>query len=329
MEAGNPPLDTAWLQELQQAFFTQRCLHAIARLGIADLLVGGPLTAAEIAGQCDADPDALARVLRLLVSRGIFSEPAPGTYALNARAALFRSDAANTPRWHFMHDLPARAAAGILHSVRTGDPAFDKLHGRSLWAHLAEHPEENDWFNRHMRAQALALALPAVAAYDWTASRTVVDVGGGTGIFLNTVLEKNPQLNGILVDQPHVISSAQLGPRATAVAGDFFQAIPARGDTYTLSRVLHDWDDEHAVRILRTVRAAMSGDDRLLVLEMVVPEDGTPHPSKMLDIAMLVQFGGRERTAREYATLFSAGSLKLARTFRTAGPTTVLEAVPQ
>jgi hypothetical protein len=318
----------AWLQEQQQAFFTQRCLHAVARLGIADLLVDGPLGAEELARRSDAHPDALRRILRFLVSRGVFEEAAPATYALNARAAMLRSDAPQSARWLFMHDLPARASAAILHSARTGEPAFEHLHGKTVWDHLAENPEENDWFNRHMRAQAVGLALPAVSAYDWTPIRTVVDVGGGTGLLLKALLEAHSHLEGVLVDQPHVIAQAQAGERCRVVAGSFLESIPALGDAYVLSRILHDWDDEQAARILRTVRAAMRAGNRLLVLEMVVPEDARPHASKMLDIAMLVQFGGRERTEAEFRALLAGAALRVERIIPSRGPTSVIEALP-
>jgi hypothetical protein len=234
-----------------------------------------------------------------------------------------------------MHDLMGRASMEILHSVRTGDSAFEQVFGKSLWDYLSEHSDENEWFNRHMQSQALSLAMPAVTGYDWSRSRTVVDVGGGTGLFLSALLRHHSHLSGILVDQPHVIASAPAVLAAAGVvercqisAGSFFEKIAGQGDTYVLSRILHDWDDERALSILNSLRSSMPKQGRLLILEMVVPEDGKPHPSKMFDIAMMVLFGGLERTQREFADLLRSASFHLAATIPTTGPTVILEAIP-
>lgn len=282
-----------------------------------------------LANRCGAHADSLFRVMRFLVSRGVFAEPTPRNFALNSRADQFRSDRPNSARWHFMHDLPARSAAGILYTVRTGAPAFPHLYGKSIWEHLAENPDENEWFNRHMRSQALALAMPVIAEYDWSRCNTVVDVGGGTGLFIEALLERHSHLTGVLVDQPHVVANIQQSERCRVVSGDFFSSVPATGDTYVLSRVLHDWNNEDALRILQTVRTAMPSTARLLILEMVVPEDSSPHPSKMLDVAMLLQFGGRERTERQFAELITAARLRFTGISATTGPTSILEAIPK
>jgi hypothetical protein len=245
--------NTRWLQGIQEAFFTQRCLHAAAHLGIADALVQGPLDVDVLAQRCGADARFLYRVLRFLAAQGVFVESPPHVFALTPRAECLRSDVPSSARWMFAHDLMGRASAEIVHGVRSGTSAFEKMFGEPLWDYLAAHPEENDWFNRHMQSQAVPLALPAVAAYDWSRSRIVVDVGGGTGRFLGALLQKHPHLSGILVDQPHVVASARavleeagVGNRCRIVAGNFFEGVVAEGDTYVLSRILHDWNDEKA-----------------------------------------------------------------------------------
>jgi SAM-dependent methyltransferase len=323
------------VQGIQEAFFTQRCLHAVAQLGVADALVEGPLDVEVLARKCGADPRFLFRVLRFLASQGVFVQSPAGVFGLNPRAECLRSDVVNSARWLFAHDLMGRASAEIVHGVRSGTPAFEKMFGESFWDYLAAHPDENDWFNRHMQAQAAPLAMSAIDAYDWSGSRVVVDVGGGTGRFLGGLLQKEAHLSGILVDQPHVVASARpvleeagVSERCRIVAGDFFEGVVADGDTYVLSRILHDWDDEKALRILRTVRKSMPGKARLLILEMLVPEDGKPHVSKVLDIAMMMLFGGgRERTRDEFTKLVREASFELTAVIPTLGPTSVIEAI--
>lgn len=254
------PSNTRWLEGIQEAFFTHRCLHAAASLGVADALIKGPLDVEVIAQRCGADPRFLYRVLRFLASQGIFIESPPNVFALTPRAECLRSDTRNSARWQLAHDLMGRASAEIVHSVRNGTSAFEKMFGEPLWNYLAAHPEENEWFNLHMQAQARPLAISAVEAYDWSGSRIVVDVGGGTGQFLGGLLQMHPRLSGILVELPHVVDSARafvqalgLAERCRIVSGNFFEDIVAEGDTYVLSRILHDWDDERALKVLRTV----------------------------------------------------------------------------
>jgi hypothetical protein len=327
--------NTRWLESIQEAFFTHRCLHAVARLGIADTLIKGPLDVEVIAQRCGADPRFLYRVLRFLASQAIFVESPPNVFALTPRAECLRSDVTNSARWQLAHDLMGRASSEIVHSVRSGTSAFEKAFGEPLWDYLAAHPEENDWFNVHMQAQARPLAISAVEAYDWSRSSIVVDVGGGTGQFLGGLLQMHPRLSGILVELPHVVDSARafvqgmgLSERCRIVAGNFFEGIVAEGDTYVLSRILHDWDDEKALRILRTVRRSMPNKARLLILEMLVPEDGKPHVSKLLDVVMMTLFGGgRERTKKESEKLVREASFELTSVIPTMGPTSIIEAI--
>lgn len=329
------PSNTRWLEGIQEAFFTHRCLHAAASLGVADALINGPLAVEVIAQRCGADPKFLYRVLRFLASQDIFIESSPQAFALTPRAECLRSDVRNSARWQLAHDLMGRASSEIVHSVRGGTSAFEKMFGAQLWDYLAAHPEENDWFNLHMQAQARPLAISAVEAYDWSRSRIVVDVGGGTGQFLAGLLQTHPHLSGILVELPHVVESARafvqaagLSERCRIVAGNFFEGVVAEGDTYVLSRILHDWDDEKALKILRTVRKSMPGKARLLILEMLVPQDGKPHVSKLLDVVMMTLFGGgRERTKKEFDKLVREASFELSAIIPTLGPTSVIEAI--
>jgi len=333
--AEKAPPNARWVQGIQEAFFTQRCLHAAARFGIADALASGPLAVEALAQRVDANPQFLYRVMRFLASQGVFVESSPRAFGLTPRAECLLSDVPNSARWLFAHDLMGRASAEIVHSVRSGTSAFEKMFGEPLWDYLAAHPEENDWFNRHMQSQAAPLAMTAIEAYDWSRSRIVVDVGGGTGRFLGGLLQKHLHLSGILVELPHVVASAHavlqeagVSERCRIVAGNFFEGVVAEGDTYVLSRILHDWDDGKALRILRTVRKSMPDKAHLLILEMLVPEDGKPHVSKVLDIAMMMLFGGgRERTEKEFAELVREASFEATAVIPTLGPTWIIEAI--
>jgi hypothetical protein len=339
MEGEKPAVvpEARWLQGVQEAFFTQRCLSVVARLGVPDALISGPMAVDTLADKVGAKPDLLYRVLRFLASQGVFAESPGRVFALTPRAELLRSDNPNSARWHFAHDVVARASAEIVHSVTTGKSAFEKAFGTDLWDYLAAHPRENDWFNRHMQSQSVSLTLPLVDVYDWSRARTVVDVGGGTGRFISAVLRQNTHLCGVLVDQPHVVTGATavladagVADRCRVEAGSFLEPIRVKGDIYVLSRILHDWDDDSALRILKAVRAPMPLQARLLILEMLVPEDGAPHASKMFDIAMMVVFGGgRERTVREFASLLGTVGLQLKAVIPGSGPISIIEAVPK
>ncbi len=201
-----------------------------------------------------------------------------------------------------------------LYSVRTGRPAFNHLHGTRYFEWLAQEPVEAELFDQAMAGRAATLRIPVLLSYEWNSVSTLVDVGGGNGTILTTLLNWFPHLYGKLFDLPHTLDRAReqfaaagLSDRAEAVGGDFFAAVPPGADRYLLSVVLHDWSDEDAIRILRNCRRAIARDGRLLVLETVVPDGNTPHPGKLLDLQMLVMLAGRERTAAQWRELLAAG----------------------
>jgi hypothetical protein len=230
-----------------------------------------------------------------------------------------------------------RSWGGILHSLRTGKPAFDHTFGAPLFEYLAAHPEEARVFDAAMTGRSAAENAAVLAAYDFSGAGTVVDVGGGQGALLAAILEANPRTRGVLFDRPHVVAAARprleaagLAPgRFDLVEGDFFGAVPAGGDIYVLKRIIHDWDDGRARSILRNCRAALSEAGRLLLVELVVPPGNEPSDAKLLDLLMLVYAGGRERTEAEYRDLLASAGFELARVVPTASNVSLVEAVPQ
>jgi hypothetical protein len=243
-------------------------ITAAAQLGIADALAGGPLSADELARRVHADPDALGRLMRALVSEGVFRRRRDGRYALNAIAATLRSDApvsmAGMARYlgspqhreHWSH---------LVDAVRTGEPVVPKLRGKEGFEYLAAEPELSEIFNEAMTSVSEFAIDPVVAAYDFTRFETIVDVGGGHGRLLSAILAAAPSARGVLYDLPQVVDGAPellrkygTADRVRVVAGSFFDSVPKGGDVYLLKSVIHDWPDEKALTILRNVRAALS-----------------------------------------------------------------------
>ena len=322
---------------MMTGYWVSQALYVAAKLGIADLLADGPVDCEDLATATDTHAPSLQRVLRALAGVGVFTEVSPGSFALTPLAELLRTETPGSMRaLAIMYaEEQYRAWGELLHSVRTGEMAFDYQFGMGYFEYLAQHPEADRVFNEAMTGWTHQLASAVVDVYDFSPFKTVVDVGGGYGALLAAILRSNPGTRGILFEQPHVVASAkeQLAPtgvadRCTLVGGDFFVAVPAGGDAYVLSQILHDWDDEHCVAILGQCRRAMADHGNLLVVELVLPPGNEPSLGKWLDLHMLVLLGGRERTAAEYDTLFRAAGFNLARVVPTPPGPSVVEAVP-
>jgi hypothetical protein len=300
-----------------------RMISVAAELGIADLLEDGPRACDDLAAATVTDPPSLYRLLRALASVGIFAEDSDRRFGLTLLADPLRSGAAGSLRglarfqndewyWQVYRDLP--------YSVRTGKPATEHLWGDGLYGYFAAHPDAAELFNSGMASLHAETDTTVAAAYDFSGIQTLVDVGGGTGSLLATILTAHPHMNGILFDLPHVVegaasvlSQANVEQRCHVVGGDFFERLPAGGDAYVLSNVLHNWQDERATAILRSVHHAMGGHGRLLVVnEHVIPPGNLPNAGKMADITMLL-IGGRERTEAEWRHLFGQASFALTR----------------
>ncbi|TSE01115.1 hydroxyneurosporene methyltransferase [Skermania sp. ID1734] len=331
------PPPVALLEMINQCWATQ-AIYAAAKLDIAGALADGPLTATEIADKVGADPDGVQRLLRLLVSKGIFARDSSGRYRLNALADALRSDADASMRGfalfvgspeHWEH------WAHLTDSVRTGDPSVREIRGMPFFEFLSHKPEFGAIFDEAMTSLSELSTVPICAAYDFTRFDTIVDVGGGRGRLLAAILQQTPQSRGILFDQPHVVEAAAevlaeqgVAQRCAVESGSFFERVPSGGDAYLLKHIIHDWPHDEALAILRTVRAAMPTGATLLLIEFVLPEGDEPHFGKLVDLEMLLSLGGRERTAQEFRDFLAEAGFELARIVPTAGPICVIEAKP-
>jgi hypothetical protein len=323
---------------LMDGYVRTQLLYMAARLGIADILATGPLSSEEISRAVGAEAIALHRVLRGLVFDGVLSEQEDGRFGLTPAGELLRSDAPGSVHGAVIArgDIYYAAAAGLLHAVQHGGSAFEHVYGKGLFDYLSQHPEKGADFQRSMLARAHQEAADAISVYDFSPFRRAVDVGGGYGILLSEVLRATPALHGVLFDLPPVVAraaerlgGADLRTRSEIIGGDFFQSVPAGGDLYILSRVIHDWDDAASVRILANCHAAIPEGGTLLLVEAVLPERACDQPGAIqMDLHMLTLLHGRERTAAEYRTLLAASGFELNRVIPTLSATglCVLEA---
>ncbi|QIS18629.1 methyltransferase [Nocardia terpenica] len=321
------------LMELLAAGWLTQAIHAAAALGVADALAERPRDATDLARAVGADVDALTRLLRLLTSYGIFTRRRDGTYALTSAGRALCRDSPTSLRdaaLFFGSGPHRRHWTHIVDAVRTGQPVGQALDGMGFFDYLRTDRELGDLFDRAMTSIGTLTAESLFAAYDFTRFGTVVDVGGGRGALLTDILARAPRSRGILFDLPEVVAEADphRSDRIELRGGSFFDAVPAGGDAYILKHVVHDWPDASAERILRTVRAAMTADARLILVEIVLPEDNRPHPGKYIDLEMLVNSGGRERTEADYRSLLARAGLAVTRVVPTASPESVLEARP-
>jgi hypothetical protein len=311
-------------------------INVAARLGVADQLADGPRRAAEIAESVGAHPRALHRLLRLLADFGVFEELGERRFALTPLSERMRRDQEGSMRGLVMMlEAPfiRDAWTHLIEAVRSGDAAFDHAHGKQLFDYLREHPDDAAVFDQAMVGASRQLVASILEVYDFGEYRTVVDVGGGNGALLAAILARNPGSRGVLFDLPEVaaragglLEAAGVTDRCEVIAGDFFESVPRGGDAYVLTQIIHDWDDAAALRILQNCRAAMADDARLLG-EAVLPDGTESSLAKVIDIEMLV-IGGQERTEAEYRELLERAGLRLTRVVPSAGPHSVIEAVP-
>ena len=310
-------------------------LRAICDLGIADLLTDGPRPVTDLAAEVSADPATLARVLRALAAKGIFTEVSEGEFGLTPLAQPLRSDHPLSLRDVYtllVSDLQAWAA--LPHSIRTGDAAFDAVHGTDYWSFLADNPDESVRVDRWMHSINRLHLRTVLPAYPWGELTHVVDCGGGRGGFLAGLLARFRKLRGTLHDLPHVVAGAGevlteagVADRCTIVPGSFFAGVPAGADGYLLKTVLPGFSDEQVVTVLGRIRAAMPAHGRVLLLEAVLPPGDTYDVAKLFDVHTLVLTGGRHRTAAETAELCRAAGLRMADV-RPSATLTVLDARP-
>ncbi|WP_157252097.1 methyltransferase [Nonomuraea typhae] len=280
-----------------------------ARIGLPDALSAGPSDAAALSRGLGVDSRALARLLRLLTAAGLLEENGEA-YTLTEMGALLRRENLGPLAALYGSDYFMASWAALEHSVTTGEQAFTHVHGTPVFDYLAGRPDRSGEFHAGMAAGTLYFRrVPDV--HDFTGARAVVDVGGGTGALLAEILRRAPHTRGVLFDVPDVIATAgraleDVADRCHLVGGDMFASVPDGGDTYLLSRILHDWDDEQCATILGNLAKAMPPGAKLLVIERVVSADALLPAA--FDLHMMVMTGGRERTLPElHAMLIRAG----------------------
>lgn len=332
-----PPPDPAQLlSQLLFGYAASAALFVAAKLGVADHLAAGPRAVEDLARATGAHEDALYRVLRLLASLGVFAQEGR-SFALAPAGALLRRD--DPQSMHavvlFATDpLHFRVYANLIDAVRTGRPTVEQTVGQPLFDYLPTDPAYAEIFNASMTAFSKPVIHAVLEAYDFNRFEVIVDVGGGHGEVLRSILKACPGVRGILAEVPHVAAGARghvaedgLAHRCQVVDCDFFREVPTGGDAYLMKHVLHDWDDARAEVILRNIAAAM-GDrgGTLLLLESVLPEGAEPDTGKFLDLEMLLMTGGRERTRGEWESLLARSGFELRQVHPTKSPAALIEA---
>lgn len=316
----NIPPQLVMLQMVSASWISQS-IYAAAKLGIADLLKDGSKNCDELAIATRTHTRSLYRLMRALASVGIFTESEPGYFNLTPLAACLQTDIPGSirPFVIMLGEEHNRAWGDLLYSIQTGTSAFEHLYGMQIFQYYAQNPEPAKIFDAAMTSFSSIENAETITSYDFSSIRKLVDVGGGHGSLIATILKANPTLQGILFDQPAVIAGAKhlmtaegVGERCEIIAGDFFESVPSGSDAYILKHIIHDWDDERAITILKNCHRAMVDNAKLLVVEQVIPPDNEPFFGKFLDLNMLVMCpGGCERTENEYRVLFKAAGFQL------------------
>jgi hypothetical protein len=312
-------------------------VSCLAQLGVPDLVEAGPRSADDLAGQTGTNPRALYRLLRATASVGVLAEGPEGTFSETPMSAVLRSNANPSLRalaimggreWH------ARGWSHLEYCVRTGKQALDQIYGAHVFEYLRQRPEEARIFDDAMTGFSM-IDGPAVAeAYSFDGIHSIVDIAGGHGLLLATIMAKNPHLRGTLYEAPHVIEGCRNGPlaslmdRCRLVSGDMFSSVPRGADAYIMKHIIHDWPDDVCVQLLRACRKGVNPGGKLLVVDNVIQPGNDFSPSKFLDLQMLIFPGGCERTEKQFRDLFAAAGWRLSRIIHTAAPDSLVEGLP-
>ena len=325
------------MQQLIQGFQVTQCIYVAAKLGIADLLREGPRTSEELARVTGTHAPSLYRVLRLLTAVDLLTEGQNHSFALTPLGAYLQTGVPGSMHYTVLlrGEKTWQVWGDLLHSVETGETGYQHLFGLSLFEYNQQHPEHAILFNNMMTEWTTSVAPTVTGAYDFSATGTLVDVGGGHGQMLASILQVHTTLHSVLFDLPHVVEGAPplleaagVADRCQVIGGDFFKAVPAGYKTYLLSQVIHDWDDERSIDLLSRCHQAMQPEGKVLLVERVILSGSSPQLLVLeSDVQMLVVTGGRERTDVEYATLLSASGFELTRLIPVLPPFYVIEAV--
>ena len=324
------------LLRMLTGYWVSQMIHVAAKLGIADLVKESPKTAEELAKTTKTDAPSLYRLLRGLASVGIFAEDDARRFGLTDMAKCLLDEPLSQRAVAIMLGDEHYASWGsLLYSIQTGKPAFDHRYGKPIFDWYSEHPEQAKIFDAAMTGFHGEETQRIIDAYDFSAFKTVVDIGGGNGSVMIPLLNRNPSVRGIIFDLPGVVertrpnlAKAGLAERCQAVAGSFFENVVAGGDAYMMRHIIHDWTDEQSLTILKNIRKVIPAHGKLLVIEMVIPPGNEEHLGKLLDLNMLVIPGGRERTEAEYRKLYADAGFKLERIVPTKANVSVVEGRP-
>jgi hypothetical protein len=336
MQSEVPP--QAQLMNLVGGSFVSQAIYVAAKLGIADLLANEARSAADLARETEMHERSLYRLLRTLASVGVFRETEPKIFentpvseSLKSNAEASLRDAAiwmgEEPHW--------RVYGNLMHSVKTGKPAWSEVHGEDVFPYLfGTNRELGDIFNRAMTSISAHMIQAMLAAYDFSQVKVLADIAGGYGHLLAGIMHDQPEIKGVLFDLVPVCEDAakflekeNVADRVEIICGNFFQSVPVSADVYMLKYIIHDWNDDECVTILKNIKAEMSDDAKIIIIETVIPEDNEPHFGKILDMEMLLSPGGIERTAGEFEQLLDDSGLKLNRIIPTQSMFSIVEAI--
>jgi hypothetical protein len=325
------------LMQMLFGLTTSRAIGVASELCIADRIKDGPKSVQELAAQSGVHARSLYRVLRACASIGVFSEDGEKQFSLTPLAEPLLSDAPGSLRAFavmFTTDWQYQTWADLPYSVKTGKPSFDKVFGMPMFEYFGKNQKAGKEFNEAMTSNSAFASEAVLTSYDFSTASKIVDVGGGHGILLASVLNKYPHLKGILFEVPAVAEEAKglidahdVANRCERISGDFIDSVPTGGDIYILKHILHDWNDEQCIAILANCRKAMAPRGKVLVVEMVLPEGNEPSIGKLLDLEMLLFLPGCERTEAEYRALFDKAGLELCRVLPTRSPFSIIEGI--
>ena len=334
-EALPAPPPQAQLMQMAMGQLVSRVLYAAAKLGMADELATGSKNALELAAALGAHAPSLHRLMRTLAMVGVLTEGPEQRFGLTPLGEALKTDApgsmrtilivTGSPFFQCMYE-------DIVYSIQTGKPGFDKVQGMPFFEYLSQHPDDMSLFSELMVGFHGPETDAVASSYDFSTFETIVDVGGATGNMLAAILARHARPRGVLYDLPHVVSEAPallqakgLIDRIAIEPGDLFKAVPSGGDAYILSHIIHDWQEDHCLTILGNCRKVMKPDSRLLIIEAVIPDGDVPHPGKMMDMVMLMQQEGQERSDTEYRALLDKAGFQLTRVVPTPSLASVVE----
>ena len=309
-------------------------IYAITKLSIPDILANSTISIEALAKETDTSCDALYRLMRMLAGYAFFQEEKERHFKNTPLSLYLTKNHPESFRDSVIYRIELGSAAwdDILYSLKTGKPAFDKIFGEPFFQYLANNPEKHDIFNKAMAAQYRKDFQNILDAYDLSFCNTLIDIGGGNGGFAAEFLTRYPHAKAILFDLKSAlteldenISDQNILSRIELCPGNFFESVPANGDVYALKNILHDWDDKQALKILQNISDKMNQHSRLLIVEAIIPKENNQDFAFLMDLQMLVQHGGKERTKHEYESLLQQANLKLSKTYNLPGTLYILD----